>query len=166
MNPIGEQEEHPSAESTGSEQRILSMSLHAKTLSSIEAVLRTRIEELAQAIRDKNLDQLMAIYAPDVAVFDMRPPLNTRGVGEYRKNFERWFAAFEGPLGFEFKDLRIASGEGAAFCHYLALITGTRPGGRTSGYWVRGTTCFEQRDDRWLITHEHISLPAPIIRTD
>ncbi len=65
-------------------------------------------------------------------------------------------------FGFEFKDLRIAPGEGAAFCHYLALVSGARPGGRTSGYWVRGTTCFEQRDGQWLVTHEHISMPAPM----
>ena len=123
-------------------------------------MLRTRVDELAQAIRDKNLDHLMTCYAPDVVVFDVRPPLDTCGTGEYRKNFERWFASFEGPIGFEFTDLRIAPGEGAAFCHYLALVTGARPGGRFSGYWVRGTTCFEQRDDRWLVTHEHISMPA------
>jgi len=162
MNPIIEHEEHPSAESASPEQRILSMTPHATTSSSIEAVLRKRVDELAQSIRDKNLDQLMTFYSPDVEAFDVRPPLNTRGAGEYRQNFEGWFASFEGPLGFEFKDLRIAPGEGAAFCHYLALVSGARPGGRASGYWVRGTTCFEQRDGRWLVTHEHISMPAPM----
>jgi ketosteroid isomerase-like protein len=162
MNPTSEHEEHPSPESSRPEQRILSMTPHASTPSSIEAELRTCIEQLAQAIRDKNVDLLMTFYAPDVAVFDVRPPLNTRGAGEYRQNFERWFASFEGPLGFEFKDLRIAPGEGAAFCHYLALVSGARPGGGASGYWVRGTTCFEQREGRWLVTHEHISMPAPL----
>jgi ketosteroid isomerase-like protein len=160
MDPTGEHEEHPSAESARPQQRILSMTPHATTPSSTEVVLRTRIDELAQAIRDKNLDHLMTFYAPNVVVFDVRPPLDTCGTGEYRKNFERWFASFEGPIGLEFTDLRIASGEGAAFCHYLALVTGARQGGRFSGYWVRGTTCFEQRDDRWLVTHEHISMPA------
>jgi ketosteroid isomerase-like protein len=161
MNPTSEHQDQPSAEGVSSEQRILSMTPHATTSSSIEAVLRKRVDELAQAIRDKNLDHLMTFYSPDVEVFDVQPPLNTRGAGEYRQNFERWFGSFEGPLGFEFKDLRVAPGEGAAFCHYLALVTGARPGGRTSGYWVRGTTCFEQRDGRWLVTHEHISMPAP-----
>jgi len=80
------------------------MTPHATTASSIEAVLRNRVDELAQAIRDKNLDHLMTFYSPDVEAFDVRPPLNTRGAGEYRQNFERWFASFEGPLGFEFKD--------------------------------------------------------------
>ena len=53
-------------------------------------------------------------------------------------------------------------GEPTAFCHYLALIAGAHPGGRISGYWVRGTTGFERRGDEWLITHEHISQPAAI----
>lgn len=157
MNRISEREAR-------AEQRILSMSRHDETVSSIESVLRTHIETLAQAIRDKNLDQLMAHYTSDVVVFDLYPPLDTRGTDAYRKNFERWFASFEGPLGFEHKDLRIVAGEGAAFCHYLCLITGARPGGRRSGYWVRGTTCFQNRDGRWLITHEHISMPYPPIR--
>ena len=147
-------------ESPRTEQRILSMTPHAKALSSIEGVLRRHIEEIGEAIRDKNLDRLMACYASDVVAFDVRPPLNTYGADEYRKNFERWFASFEGPLGFELKDLRIAPGEGAAFCHYLGLVTGARPDGRKSGYWVRGTTCFERRDGQWLVTHEHISMPT------
>jgi ketosteroid isomerase-like protein len=142
------------------EQRILRMSPDGKTGSSITVVLRRRIEALAQAIRDKNLDRLMSFYARDVAVFDVRPPLDLRGADAYRQNFEKWFASFEGPLGFEIKNLRIVPGEVSAFCHYLSLVSGARPGGGASGYWVRGTTCFERRDDEWLVTHEHISMPA------
>ena len=128
---------------------------------SINAVLRRRIEALAQAIRAKDLDQLMTFYDRDVEVFDLRASLNVVGAGAYRNNlFEQWFDSFEGPLGFEFHNLRIALGEPTAFCHYLALITGARPGGRISGYWVRGTTGFERRDGEWLVTHEHISQPA------
>jgi len=159
MKQVDQPEAQPSAEPGRSDQRILSMHPHGKAVSSIETVLRKRIDELAQCIRDKDIDRLMTFYASDVAVFDVRPPLDTHGVDAYRKNFEQMFEAFEGPLGFEFKDLRVVPGEGAAFCHYLALITGARPEGRSSGYWVRGTTCFERRDGQWLVTHEHISMP-------
>ena len=34
----------------------------------------------------------MTFYANDVVVFDVRPPLDTRGADAYRQNFERWFA--------------------------------------------------------------------------
>jgi ketosteroid isomerase-like protein len=144
------------------EQRIVSMFSDGQTGASTVAVLRGRIDEIAQAIRDKNLDQLMTFYDRDVEVYDLRASLNVSGANAYRNNLEHWFDSFEGPLGFELHNLRLTAGEGAAFCHYLGLVTGARPGGRSSGYWVRGTTCFARRDGDWLITHEHISTPAPM----
>ena len=143
-----------------SDQRILSMTPDGQPAASGTSVVRRRIQALAQAICDKNLDQLMTFYAADVEVFDARASLHTPGAAAYRSNFEEWFDSFEGPLGFELHNLRIVPAEGAAFCHYLALVTGARPGGRRSGYWVRGTTCFERRDTEWLVTHEHISVPV------
>ena len=143
-----------------SDQRILRMTPDGQPGDSIQSVLRRRIESLAQAIRDKDLDELMTFYDRDVEVFDLRASLNLIGAGGYRNNLEDWFASFEGPLDFELHNLRVVPGEPTAFCHYLALITGARPGGRISGYWVRGTTGFERRGGEWLITHEHISQPA------
>ena len=142
------------------DQRILSMTPDGQTGDTIRSVLRRRLEALAQAIRDKNLDHLMSFYDRDVEVFDRRASLNVPGAAAYRNNLQEWFDSFEGPIGLELHNLRISQSEGTAFCHYLALVTGSRPGGRTSGYWVRGTTCFERRDAEWLVTHEHISSPA------
>ena len=155
MNRITEREER-----VASERRILSMNADGLTGASIVAVLRRRIDDLAQAIRDKDLDRLMTFYTREVEVFDVRASLNVPGASAYRNNFEHLFESFEGPIGFEMHNLRIVPGEPAAFCHYLALVTGARPDNRRSGYWVRGTTCFERRDGEWLVTHEHISLPA------
>ena len=161
MNRTTDVESHePADQARPPEQRILSMTPDWRTGDSIKSVVRRRIEALAQAIRDKNLDELMTFYARDVEVFDVRFSINLLGAAAYRNNFEHWFESFEGPLGFEHHSLRIVVDEEVAFCHYLALITGARPGGRTSGYWVRGTTCFERRDGEWLVTHEHISTPA------
>jgi ketosteroid isomerase-like protein len=162
MTPIIDQQirSAPDRARETSEQRIVSMTPGSYPGDSIKSILRQRLEALTQAIRDKDLDQLMTFYDRDVEVFDLRASLNVVGAGGYRNNLEHWFASFEGPLGFEFHNLRIVPGESTAFCHYLALITGARPGGRISGYWVRGTTGFERRDGEWLITHEHISQPA------
>jgi len=160
MNRISNREECAVADGTGaSEPRIFGLHLQGKSVSSVESVLRARLDDLAQAMRERNVDKVMSFYAPDVMVFDVRPPLNVCGANSYRRNFMRWFAMFEGPLQFEYKDLRIVPGEGTAFCHYLSLVSGSTPVS-TSGYWVRGTTCFEQREGEWLITHEHVSMPA------
>ena len=165
MSPIFEHENRaaPAKTRESSEQRILSMTPGGYPGDSIKCILRRRLEALGQAIRDKDLDQLMTFYDLDVEVFDLRASLNLVGAGAYRNNLEHWFDSFAGPLGFELHNLRIVAGEPTAFCHYLALVTGARPNGRISGYWVRGTTGFERLHGEWLITHEHISLPAAMI---
>jgi ketosteroid isomerase-like protein len=162
MNRTTDRETRASADPgrNPSGQRILSMTPDGQTGDSIKSVVRRRVEALGQAIRDKDLDELMTFYARDVEVFDVRFSINLLGAAAYRNNFEHWFDSFEGPVGFEHHNLRITVDENVAFCHYLALVTGARPGGRTSGYWVRGTTCFERRDGEWLVTHEHVSTPA------
>jgi ketosteroid isomerase-like protein len=161
MTQTSEGEERGAAERASelSDQRILRMTPDGLSGSPVETVLRARLEEMAQAIRDKDLERLLARYSPDVVAFDLRPPLDARGRDACRRHFEQWFGSFDGPLGFELHRLRMVPGDVAAFCHYLGLVTGARPGGRLSGYWVRGTTCFERRDGEWLVTHEHISLP-------
>jgi ketosteroid isomerase-like protein len=165
MNRITEREQRAARDGAAqaAAQRILRMTPDGKTGTSMEAVLRRRIDALAQAIRARDLDKLMTFYAEDVEVFDVRPPLDVNGRDAYRANFERFFGMFAGPLDFELNKLRVVAGEPAAFCHYLGLVSGTRPDGhRTSGYWVRGTTCFERRDGEWVVTHEHISMPVTI----
>src|SRR5687767_8732795 len=107
------------------------------------ASVRARIESLAQAIRDKDVDALMAHYAPDVIVYDVRPPLEVQGADAYRKNFERWFGAMIGPIEYEMNDVRISMSETHAFCHCLSRIKGTWKSGEKADYWVRLTTCLQ-----------------------
>src|SRR3954464_3646335 len=124
MTRITEQEDPATSERSRepSGQRILSMSPDGRAGTSVESVLRRRMEALAQAISEKNLDELMTFYDRDVEVFDIRASLNVPGAAAYRNNLEHWFNSFEGALGFELHNLRIVSGDGAAFCHYLALV--------------------------------------------
>lgn len=140
-------------------QRILRMSTERQAAPE-NAAVRSRIEGLAQAIRNKNIDELMTYYSQEVVVFDLMPPLDLRGAAAYRRNFERWFAAIDGPIDFEMKNLRVTQGAALAFCDFLSHITGKRPGGGQADYWVRVTSCFEKLDGQWLVTHEHISTPA------
>jgi uncharacterized protein (TIGR02246 family) len=124
-----------------------------------EAEIRARLAEWAQALRAKDLDALMKLYAPDVVTFDLMPPHRVPDAAHYRKNFERWFDVMPGPIDYEVQDLRIAAGDRVAFCHSLSHLQGTRANGEKSDYWVRVTVGFEKRNDRWLMTHDHVSMP-------
>jgi ketosteroid isomerase-like protein len=124
-----------------------------------EEQIRTRLESLVQALRAKDIGALMAHYAPDNVTFDLRPPLQVLGADAYKKNFEAWFASVQGPIGFAIHDLRITATEEVAFCHYLGHVESTRTTGDKADYWVRVTAGLRKMNGRWMISHEHISMP-------
>ena len=119
-----------------------------------------RINSLAEAIRFKNVDLVMTHYAPDVLVFDLRPPLEVRGAVAYRKNFEKWFASMSGRIAFEMSDVHVYADETHAFCHSLSHVTGARAGGGRADYWVRVTSAWRKVRGEWVVAHEHISMPT------
>jgi ketosteroid isomerase-like protein len=128
-----------------------------------EAQIRQLLDKLAEAIRARDVEGLMSIYAPGIVSFDVGGPL--QGVGEEAK-WENWryaFAAFDGPLGYEIRDLTITPGGDVAFAHGFARLSGTFKGGdRSDGFWVRLTACFQKIDGNWLIAHDHVSVPLDL----
>jgi uncharacterized protein (TIGR02246 family) len=123
-----------------------------------DAEIRESIDAWARALRAKDLNALMAHYAPDMVTFDLMP-LQLQGADAYRKNFEAWFASVQGPIDFEIRDLRITMRDGVAFCHSLGHVRSTRKTGEKTDYWVRVTAGLQKIDGRWMATHEHVSMP-------
>lgn len=105
----------------------------------------------------------MSIYAPDVVSFDIEPPLQHMGADAKRRNWERVFAAYEHPLGYEIRDLTITVGGDVAFAHSLNRLGGTsKSGTTTTGFWVRATTCFRKINGDWFIAHDQVSVPLDV----
>jgi ketosteroid isomerase-like protein len=127
-----------------------------------DAQIRERMDALAQALRAKDINTLMAHYAPGMVTFDLRPPLQLQGADAYRKNFEAWFASVQGPIDYEIRDLRVPMSDDLALCHYLGHVKSTRTTGEKSDYWVRVTSGFQKMNDQWMVTHEHVSMPLNV----
>jgi uncharacterized protein (TIGR02246 family) len=128
-----------------------------------ETDIRQRIDQLARAIQAADLEAVMSIYTPDVVSFDIEPPLQHVGAEAKRKNWERVFAAYNHPLGYEIRDLAITASDDVAFAHSLNRLSGTlKSGPTTTGFWVRATTCFRKVDDNWLIAHDQVSVPLEV----
>ena len=125
------------------------------TRAEVMAVLDRRVE----AVRAKDIDRMMPLYSPDIVYFDIIPPHQFVGAGELRRNFLRWFAEYQDDIGLETHDLSAAASGDIAFAHMIHPDSGTRRSGEEVVVWVRSTVCLQRIDDRWLITHEHISFP-------
>jgi ketosteroid isomerase-like protein len=127
--------------------------------STEEAHIRQRLESWARALRAKDLGGLMSHYTQDIVVFDLAPPLQYQGAVAYRKNWADWFPSFQGPVGYEIRDLSVTTGADVAFCRSLNRITGTRTSGENTDVWVRATVGLRKIGGEWMINHEHFSVP-------
>ena len=129
-------------------------------MASTQSEVRALLDSWSEAIRIKDIDQLMPLYAPDIVYFDVVPPLHYTGSDAIRRNFLRWFDAWQSAIGQEVRDLTIVASGDISVAHLLIRASGTLKNGREVGYWVRATVCCQRSDHRWLIAHEHISLPV------
>ena len=124
-----------------------------------ESEIHALMDNLANAIRAKDLDALMMHYAPDVLTFDLLPPLQYQGADAVRKRASQWFSSFQGPIGLEILNLIITAGDDVAFCSSLNGSTGTNKDNAKVEMWWRATNGFCKVDGKWLVTHGHSSEP-------
>ncbi len=124
-----------------------------------EAQISALIDDRVNAVRAKDVDGAVANVAADILSFDVVNPLQSIGSDACRKRAEQWFSSFDGPIGFEIRDLNITTGHDVAFCHGLNHVTATTAAGGKLDMWWRATVCLRKTDGKWMITHEHNSVP-------
>jgi ketosteroid isomerase-like protein len=122
-----------------------------------EAQIRAVIDDCVDALRAKNADGVVAHHAAGFVQFSLAPPLISTEADA--KGLNAWFATWQGPLGYEVHDLSITAGGGAAFCHSLNRLSGTKTDGAKADIWFRQTLCFRKIEGAWKIVHEHESVP-------
>ncbi|MEU4170357.1 nuclear transport factor 2 family protein [Streptomyces sp. NPDC026665] len=120
--------------------------------------------ELTEALRERDLDRVMACYAPDVEVFHPVSGMEQSGADALRKAEEQWFAALAGPADREVLDFRLRIDESVAFSHALVRLRAPLADGTTLDSTARVTTGYRAAGDRWQIVHQHISVPSDAAR--
>ena len=131
------------------------MSEHA-TATERERI-RAVVEGLWAAIGARNVEEALRHYAPELVQYSLAPPL--RSSGPDAKELAAWFATWRGPIGLESRDLVIHAGADVAFCTSLNRMTGTKSDGEQVGLWYRSTFGLRKLGGRWLVVHEHESVP-------
>jgi ketosteroid isomerase-like protein len=127
-----------------------------------EAQIRKLIDDQVTAVREKDVDGSTSNYAPNILSFDVVNPLQKTGLEARKKRAAEWFSTFLGPIGYELRDLRITAGDDVAFCHSLNRVNGTLKGGGVLDMWWRATVCYRKIGGKWMVTHEHNSVPFDV----
>lgn len=118
-----------------------------------ESQIRELVEKWARAVRNGDMDGVLARHADDIVMFDVPPPLQSKGIDAYKKTWELFFS-FQGKGGFDLRELQITASDNVAFCHSIVRI------GDEEEPKVRLTIGFRKINGSWIITHEHHSAPA------
>jgi ketosteroid isomerase-like protein len=117
------------------------------------------IEARAQAVRAGQVDAIMADVADDIVTFDVVDPLRRTGKPAAHSRTVAWLESYDGPIGLEIRDLQITVDGDVAFTHALNRVTGRLKANATVDMWFRTTLGFRRSGGRWLIVHEHGSVP-------
>lgn len=126
---------------------------------SSEAEIKALIEKNVEAIRARDIAGATSDHAPDVLLFDVINPLRYSGTDALNARLNDWFSSFQGPIGYELRDLNIVAGDDVAFCYSLNQVKGTKTDGVALEMWWRATVCYRKIDGRWLVAHAHSSVP-------
>lgn len=119
-----------------------------------ETQIRSMLEAWAQAVRDIDMDGILANHTEDIVMFDVPVPLQSRGMDAYRKTWDLFFQYSKGgPDSFNLIEIEISAGDDVAFAHGILGIEQTR---------LRLTVGLRKQNGQWRIAHEHHSYPQEI----
>jgi ketosteroid isomerase-like protein len=122
-----------------------------------ERQIRAQIEAWADAVRRHDMPRILAHHAHDIVMFDLPPPLQAKGLAEYRKTWDLFFEYHKPLQAFDIEELSIAAGDDVAFAFgVMRCGAGRQPG----GFPFRLTIGLRKIDGSWRVTHEHHSIPA------
>jgi uncharacterized protein (TIGR02246 family) len=133
--------------------------IRSKTRTDKKAEIRKVIDDLFAALCAKDIKGMMACYAPDVVVFDCKPPFQTNGAIAWRHTWEACLPYFPDEFEVEVRDFVVIAGDTVAMAHYLFRLKGKEKDHPAMQTWMRATTGLKYQQTRWKIIHEHGSLP-------
>jgi ketosteroid isomerase-like protein len=137
---------------------------YAYSKSDDEAQIQTLEHGVQDAFRAKDTAAIMKFYAPgnELFVFDVIPPRQYAGYDAYQKDWQDTFASFDGPVAFEIGDLTITTAGRLAYSHSIQHVSGKMKDGSSVDLTVRVTDVYKKSGGKWLIIHEHVSVPVDL----
>jgi uncharacterized protein (TIGR02246 family) len=125
-----------------------------------EAAIRDLIEAWAAAVRRKDIDAILQDHGSDFVMFDVPPPFEIRGLEDYRRSWDLFFSWSSDPISYDIHSLSVTAGSDVAFAVATMGCSEPGPDGKPAPLNFRLTVGLRKIDGKWIITHEHHSVPA------
>ena len=125
-----------------------------------EIAIRDLVENWARAVRARNLNGILANHSPDILMFDVPPPVQSKGIEAYKKTWDLFFSWSRDFGVFDIIEINITAGNDVAFVTALMRCAGAEANGNKIELEFRLTIGLRKIDDQWIVMHEHHSIPA------
>lgn len=117
----------------------------------------------AAAVRAKDVDAFLGLYADDVRTFDLWQEWTYDGKEALRRMVEEWFGSVgTDTIVVEFDSVRVETGSDVAGVSAFTTFSGISAEGEALRSMNNRLTWVLRREDdgSWKIVHEHTSAPA------
>ncbi|MFI7528829.1 YybH family protein [Nocardia salmonicida] len=129
-------------------------------MSEDQAQIRTLVHAWATAVRDRDLDRVLADHTADIVMFDVPPPQNgVRGIDAYRETWPPFFAWLARGAEFDIVELDVTAGADVAYAHALLRCGTPEDFAAQPDTRLRLTLGLRKDHGRWVVAHEHHSFP-------
>jgi uncharacterized protein (TIGR02246 family) len=136
------------------------LSAQANSEVDDKAAIKALYDEYNNAFNKKDVNAIMAVYAPDVFVFDAIPPREYPTWDAYKKDWQDLFTTFPGPVTNSISELNITVVGSVAYTHSIDDTTFTGSDGTKTRFVVRFTDVLRKSNGKWRIVQEHVSFPV------
>jgi ketosteroid isomerase-like protein len=118
------------------------------------------VENWASAVRNRDLPAILRNHSPDILMFDVPPPFQSKGIDAYKKTWDLFFAWAREPAAFDIREMHVTAGSDVAFVAAAMRCTEREASGEDVELDFRLTIGLRKVEGQWVIVHEHHSVPA------
>lgn len=130
-----------------------------QTLTTDETEIHVLIDRWSAAVRAQDYSGIRADHDADMLMFDVPPPFESRGIDAYMVTWDAFFGCADRPVIFHLTDVQVTAGDNVAFVVAVGRCT-ERIDGQFKPLEFRLTMGLRKIDGKWIIVHEHHSIPA------
>ena len=138
---------HPAREVKGGTAATLALSglfgemSESQDRAKDEAAIRTLVEDWASSVRRRDLRGILRNHSPNIVMFDVPPPLQSKGLEPYRRTWEKFFSWSRDPVVFDISEMTVTAGTDVAFVTAVMRCAGTEANGVDIELDFRLTSC-------------------------
>lgn len=132
------------------------------------AEIKERMMGKGVAYHNRNLEEVMDRYAKNesITIFDLPPPLQYFGYQAVWDLIKEFIDGVDGPLRCDYSLLNTEARGDLGVSYGLVEINNVLKSGEQLKVTIRMTDIWHKIDGKWVVIHEHNSLPLSVERSN